>query len=196
MIPEPTRREVLGHAARGVGLLALGGPLVYLTTKAGADGVWWIDPTKCVNIRLGATGIEPCALCSTDCVLPLSAVRAVNEYAKCGRCCICPAYFEVTSEVGTDGLPLGRLCPRDAIKREVIGEVDPDDPLNNFYEYVIDENKCNGCGTCVLACKEPAGLGSIRLEVRHDLCADCNRCSIAVVCPDDALLPNPDRLQG
>ncbi|MEW6745071.1 MAG: ferredoxin [Planctomycetota bacterium] len=182
-----TRREVLGHVARGAGLMVLGGSLVYLTKRAGAAGAWTIDPTKCVNIRLGATGIEACVLCSTDCVLQISAVKAVNEYAKCGRCCICPAYYDVTSETGPDGLPMGRRCPRDAIERNPIGEVDPHDPLNNFYEYVIKEEHCNGCGKCVLACKEPAGLGSIRLEVRHDLCTDCNRCSIAAVCPDDAI---------
>ncbi len=169
----------------------MGGGAVYLTSKASADGPWRIDPTKCVNIRLGATGIEACTLCATDCVVTLSAIRAVNEFAECGRCCICPAYFDVTSEVGPDGLPMGKVCPRDAIEREAIGDVDPDDPLNNFYEYVIDEKKCNGCGECVLACKEPAGLGSIRLEVRNDICLDCNRCSIAVVCPDLALSREP-----
>jgi electron transport complex protein RnfB len=182
---------VLGHAARGVGLVALGGGVVYLTKKAGAEGIWTIDPTKCINIRLGAVGIEACEECATTCVLPLSAVRAVNDYPKCGRCCICPAYFDVTSETGRDGLPTRKLCPRDAIERKVIGEVDPDDPLNNFYEYIIDEEKCNGCGKCVLACKEPAGLGSIRLEVRYDLCVDCNRCSIAQLCPEDAISRMP-----
>ena len=191
MSEKPTRREVLGHAARGTGLLVLGGAVVYLTKKAGADGAWAIDPTKCVNIRLGATGVEVCERCATNCVLPLSAVRAVNEYSKCGRCCICPAYFDVKSEIGRDGLPTGKLCPRDAIERVAIGDVDPDDPLNNFYDYHIDETLCNGCGMCVMGCKEPAGLSSIRLEVRHNLCVDCNRCAIAMVCPDDALARKP-----
>ncbi len=188
MSQEPTRRDVLKYTARGTGLVALGGAAVYLTTKAGADGTWQVDPSKCINIRLGLTGVEACDLCAVSCVLPLSAVRAVNEYSQCGRCCICPAYYDVASEVGRDGLPIGKLCPRDAIERKAIGDVDPDDPLNNFYEYIIDEAKCNGCGMCVMGCKEPAGLGSIRLEVRNDLCADCNRCLIAVACPDDALV--------
>jgi len=185
---DPTRRDVLGHIARGTGLVAVGGAVVYLTRQAKADGYWRIDPEKCRNIRLGLTGIEACDKCATDCVLTLSAIRAVNDFSKCGRCCICPAYYDVTSETGPDGLPIRKLCPRDAITREAIGYVDPDDPLNNFYEYTIDNVKCNGCGKCVLACKEPAGLGSIRLEVRYDLCTDCNRCSIAMVCPDDAIV--------
>ncbi len=187
MSDQPTRRDVLGHAARGAGLLALAGTAGYLVRRAGAADAWYINPNRCLNIRLGATGVAACEQCSITCVLPLSAVRAVNEYSRCGRCCICPAYFDMSSEVGPDGLPSRRLCPRDAITRKAIGAVDPNDPLNNFYEYVIDEERCNGCGKCVMGCKEPAGLGSIRLEIRHDLCKDCNRCSIAVTCPEDAI---------
>jgi electron transport complex protein RnfB len=130
--------------------------------------------------------VPACELCSTTCVLPLSAVRAVNDHAKCGRCYICPAYFEIKSAVNAQGLPSQKLCPRDAIKREAIGDIDPTDPANNYYEYVIDEQLCYGCGKCVMGCKEPAGLSSIRLEVRHNLCVDCNRCSIAIACPDEA----------
>ena len=54
------------------------------------------------------------------------------------------------------------------------------------------------CGKCVMGCKEPAGLGSIRLEVRQNLCVDCNRCAISEDCPEDALdqisfVPAPER---
>ena len=118
--------------------------------------------------------------------IALSAVRAVNNFSACGRCYICPAYYKITSAVGPDGLPSEKVCPRDAIERTPIGWIDPDDPANNFYEYTIDETKCNGCGLCVMECKEPAGLSSIVLEVRHNVCLDCNRCSIASVCPEDA----------
>jgi electron transport complex protein RnfB len=194
MKSEPTRREFLNATARGAGLVALGSTAAYLVIKAGPDGYWQVDPRKCVNIRLGAVNVEVCDKCATTCVLPLSAVRAVNEYAKCGRCCICPSYFDVTSEIGRDGLPTRKLCPRDAITREAIGDVDPDDPLNNFYDYHIDEDKCDGCGKCVMACKEPSGLGSLRLEVRHSLCVDCNRCTIATACPDDALVRDTNDL--
>jgi ferredoxin len=114
-------------------------------------------------------------------------VRAVNDSSKCGRCYICPAYYNVKSAIDEEGLPSEKLCPRDAIERTPIGWVDPDDPANNFYDYLIDEEKCDGCGKCVMGCKEPAGLGSIRLMVRYDLCVDCNRCAISTACPKDAL---------
>lgn len=194
MKDQPTRRDVLGHAVRGVALVGVGGIVAYLSRKAVAEGAWGLDPEKCINSRLGAVGVPACELCSTTCVLPLSAVRAVNDHAKCGRCYICPAYFEIKSAVNAQGLPSQKLCPRDAIKRAAIGDVDPTDPANNYYEYVIDEKLCNGCGKCVLGCKEPAGLSSIRLEVRHDLCLDCNRCSIAIACPDEAYERAPVKL--
>jgi len=186
-----TRREVLGHAARGAALLGLAGMTGLLSFKANKTYAWAIDISRCVNSKLGAVGVKVCEACATDCVLPLSAVRAVNYFAKCGRCYICPAYFKITSAVGPDGLPTEKVCPRDAIKRDPIGWVDPDDPANNFYEYTIDETLCNGCGRCVMECKEPAGLSSIVLEVRHDVCLDCNRCSIASACPEEAYERSP-----
>ncbi len=181
-----TRREMMGHVARSAALAGLGGTTAFLSLKAHKVYAWEIDTSKCLDSKIGALGVDTCQLCATECVLSLSAVRAVNEFSKCGRCYICPAYFEITSAVGPDGLPSEKVCPRDAIERQAIGWIDPDDPANNFYEYTIDEEKCNGCGRCVMECKEPAGLGSIRLEVRHDTCLDCNRCSIAVICPEDA----------
>ena len=57
---------------------------------------------------------------------------------------ICPAYFNITSAVDEKGLPSEKLCPRDAIARKPIGKQDPEDPSNNFYEYVIDEEECDG----------------------------------------------------
>ena len=181
-----TRREMLTTAARGAALVGLAGTAGVLALKANKTYAWAIAPGKCVNSKLGELGVEICELCATECVLTLSAVRAVNTFSECGRCYICPAYYKITSAVGPDGLPTEKVCPRDAIKREAIGWIDPDDPANNFYEYTIDEKLCNGCGRCVMECKEPAGLGSIVLEVRHNVCLDCNRCSIASACPEAA----------
>ncbi len=181
-----SRRDLIKNAARGAAVIGLAGGAAYLGVRSSRSQVWQLDPGKCLNSRHGALGVPACDLCRTECVVHLSAVRAVNDCADCGRCYICPAYYNVTSAVGPDGLPSEKLCPRDAIRRTPIGWVDPADPANNFYEYQIDEALCDGCGKCVMACKEPAGLGSIRLAVRHDLCVNCNRCTIAIACPDEA----------
>jgi len=182
MIKDVTRRGVLAAIAAGA---------AFLVRKANGQMVWQVDATRCVNSRLGEVGVEGCTLCTTQCVVSLSAVRAVNDHARCGRCNICPAYFKITSPVDEHGLPSQKVCPRDAITRRPIGKVDPEDPANNFYEYVIDEQKCDGCGKCVMQCKEPLGLGSITLRVRYDKCVNCNRCTISKACPKDALVQLP-----
>lgn len=191
MSEDGTRRDLLGNVVRGSVLAAFGGGAAFLVQKAHGQIVWQVDATRCINSRLGETGVAACSLCTTECVVALSAVRAVNEFSKCGRCNICPAYFNITSAVDGRGLPSEKLCPRDAITRKPIGKVDPEDPANNFYEYVIDEQKCDGCGKCVLQCKEPLGLGSIVLRVRYDKCVNCNRCAISKACPKDALVQQP-----
>jgi Na+-translocating ferredoxin:NAD+ oxidoreductase subunit B len=191
MSEDVTRRNVLTTALRGTVLATLGGGAVFLAEKAHGQVVWQVDASKCINSRLGDLGVEACNLCTTECVVELSAVRAVNEYSKCGRCNICPAYFNITSAVGANGQPSEKLCPRDAITRKPIGKADPEDPANNFYDYIIDEDKCDGCGKCVIKCKEPLGLGSIVLRVRYARCVDCNRCAISAKCPKDALLRIP-----
>jgi electron transport complex protein RnfB len=183
MSEKVTRRGAL----RGAAALVLGGAAFHLVRKADGQIVWNVDAARCINSRLGEPGVEVCGLCTTACVVSQSAVRAVNEFSKCGRCNVCPAYFDITSAVNEKGLPSEKLCPRDAIARKPIGEIDPQDPANNFYEYVIDEVKCDGCGKCVMACKEPLGLGSIVLRVRHNLCVGCNRCAISTACPKDAI---------
>ena len=191
MSRDVTRRDLMGTVARGSVLAVMGGGAIFLVRKAQGQVVWQVDAARCVNSRLGEVGVEACNLCTTECVVSLSAVRAVNEYSKCGRCNICPAYYNITSVVDEQGHPSEKLCPRDAIARKPIGKVDPEDPANNFYEYVIDEVKCDGCGKCVIKCKEPLGLGSITLRVRYDKCVNCNRCAISRACPKDALMQLP-----
>jgi len=185
---DQSRRDLLSKAVRGTALLGMGGAAFYLVQKAEGQIVWQVDASRCVNSRLGNSGADACNLCTSECVVSLSAVRAVNDFSQCGRCYICPAYFNIDSAVDEYGLPSEKLCPRDAITREPIGWVDPDDPANNYYEYTIDENLCDGCGLCVMNCKEPLGLGSITLKVRHDRCVDCNRCAISAECPEDAVV--------
>jgi electron transport complex protein RnfB len=186
-----TRRDAIVTVVRGAVLLGIGSTAGFLVRKAEGQVVWQVDASKCVNSRLGEAGAEVCSLCTTECVVSQSAVRAVNNFKECGRCYICPAYFNIKSAVNDKGLPSEKLCPRDAIARTPIGLVDPEDPANNFYEYVIDEQKCDGCGICVRGCREPLGLGSIILKVRHNICVDCNRCAISIACPKDALLQQP-----
>jgi hypothetical protein len=199
---EPTtRRRFLGWTVRAAGVAGLGAGAAHLLWRSGKDKVFQIDPYLCVNClrpRKKAAGegggeaeeeprAEACDLCRTSCVLPLSAVKAVNDFTKCGYCMLCPAYFDVKSDTDAKGMPTGKVCPRDAIKRRVVGKEDPDDPNNNYYEYTIDEALCDGCGKCVLACREPSGNGSLRLAIRHDRCVECNDCAIGIVCEGIAI---------
>ena len=68
-------------------------------------------------------------------------------------------------------------CPTAAIARYYV-----EDP---YYEYKIDDNKCIGCAKCVEACLA-FGNGSFYLQIRQDICINCNECSIAKACPSDA----------
>lgn len=186
-----TRRQFLNSVARGAGVVTVGGAALALTIRADADKVWNInlnDCTACKEFNADPTGLSKCA---TECVLKMSAVKAVNDFSKCGYCMICPGYHDVNSPVDEQGIPTAMVCPYDAIIRTPRGYYDEADPNNNFYEYMIDESKCTGCGKCVLGCKPPMGNGSLRLEVRHNLCVDCNQCTIANACPVDAFDRTP-----
>jgi electron transport complex protein RnfB len=176
-----TRRDFLDRVFRTAAFLTVGGAAAKLASRAAADTVYQVDPNRC----------SKCDLCRTSCVLSLSAVKAVNDFEKCGYCMFCPAYYDVTTVPDARGIPTGKVCPRDALKREVVGEIDEEDPNNNYYEYVVDEALCDGCGRCVMACEPPAGNGSLRLEIRYDRCLECNSCAIQVVCPDMAIVRVP-----
>ena len=49
----------------------------------------------------------------------------------------------------------------------------------------IDEDLCIGCAKCVAGC-DAFGNGSLQLQVSHDICVNCNECSIARHCPAEA----------
>jgi electron transport complex protein RnfB len=178
MSERSSRRQFFDQTGRVLGLVTLGGAAGLLVKRASAGTVYQVDPSKCTS----------CDLCRTSCVLSHSAVKAVNDFAKCGYCMLCPAYMDVTSKPDERGIPTGLVCPQDALKRRVVGTFDADDPNNNYYEYIVDEERCDGCGKCVKACLPPAGNGSLRLEIRYDRCVECNECAIQVACPDRAIV--------
>jgi Na+-translocating ferredoxin:NAD+ oxidoreductase subunit B len=153
-------RLTLGLSLVGVGTLA--------ATNSGKEKyVWQIDPYKCTQ----------CGRCATDCVLSPSAVKCVHAYDLCGYCDLCGGYYKP----GVTDLDTGaekQLCPAAAIERRFIEEP--------YFEYIIDEELCIGCAKCVKGC-DSFGNGSLHLQIRHDLCVNCNECAIARVCPSDAI---------
>jgi len=181
MSEKSTRRQFVDRSVRMIGFAGIGSAAGLLARRASGHAVYQVDPFKCTA----------CDLCRTSCVLSLSAVKAVNDFDKCGYCMLCPAYYDVTSLPDEKGIPTGLVCPQDALKRRVVGRVDLEDPNNNYYEYVVDETRCDGCGKCVKTCKPPAGNGSLRLEIRFTRCVECNECAIQIACPDNAIVRVP-----
>jgi electron transport complex protein RnfB len=178
MSDKSSRRQFIDRSLRIVGIAGIGGAAAVLARRTASGTVYQVDPSLCVS----------CDLCRTSCVLSHSAVKAVNDFPKCGYCQLCPAYYDVTSQPDEMGLPTGKVCPQDALKRRVVGKIDEEDPNNNYYEYTIDETLCDGCGKCVTACKPPAGNGALRLEIRYDRCVECDACTIQKACPESAIV--------
>jgi len=157
-------RQCLGGAAGalvcGTGLAALRGGVRRSSFR------WQIDPTVCVQ----------CGKCATQCVLPISAVKCVHTMAMCGYCRLCFGYFEGQAP-GLNAGGENQMCPTGALRRRFVEEP--------YFEYVVDEELCTGCGLCVKGCTS-FGNGSLSLQVRHDLCLDCEECAIARACPVSA----------
>jgi len=147
-----------------IGLGFFGGFAAFASRKK--NTVWQIDPMKCVQ----------CEHCATSCVLTPSAVKCVQSYPVCGYCRLCFGYFQPNAPQLTSAAE-NQLCPTAAIERKFV-----EDP---YWEYNIEEDKCIGCAKCVKAC-EMFGNASFYLQVRHDICVNCNDCSIARQCPADA----------
>jgi Na+-translocating ferredoxin:NAD+ oxidoreductase subunit B len=181
MTEKSNRRQFIDRSLRIIGFVGIGAGAAILTRRAAKSSVFQVDPSRCAA----------CDLCRTSCVLSLSAVKAVNDFTECGYCQLCPAYYDVTSQPDEKGLPTGKTCPQDALKRKVVGKIDEEDPNNNYYEYTIDESLCDGCGKCVKACKAPAGNGSLHLQVRYNKCHECDSCAIAIACPENAIVRVP-----
>ena len=157
-----------------IGTVFAGGAIAAATTgialKAKASGAsffWQIDPHKCTQ----------CGRCETDCVLAVSAVKCVHAKRVCGYCDLCGGYYRSNvKELNTAAENL--MCPTGAIQRRFI-----EDP---YFEYMIVEELCNGCGKCVKGCTS-FGNGSLHLQVKRELCSDCNECELAKACPANAI---------
>jgi electron transport complex protein RnfB len=166
------RRGFVGDSLRIAGVFGLGG-------LAGAVGrrrqeVWQIDPDKCMA----------CGNCETHCVLDVSAVKCIQCFQLCGYCDICTGYFP-PNDFRRDTSAENHLCPTGAIERKFVEE----QAGVRYFEYTIDEPICIGCGKCVEGCD--LMNGSLYLQVSHELCLDCNECSIAVACPTEAFVRVP-----
>lgn len=160
------KREFLINFGRAAAFLLLGGGAGLLIRNAVKNRFVRIDPAKC----------SACGKCETACILQHSAVKCVNDFEKCGYCRFCSGYF--LEDPPEDESAVKLVCPVNALKRRYI----------NKYrcEYTIDESLCIGCGKCVKRCKDK-GNGSLFLEIRNDICVNCNNCSIQRICPDKAI---------
>ena len=156
-------RQGLSRLA-SVGLGLIGGLAAFGSRRE--NTVWQIDPAKCTK----------CEHCSTDCVVAPSAVKCVQSYPICGYCRYCFGYFTPTHDELTSAAE-NQLCSTDAIERVFV-----EDP---YWEYNIEQDKCIGCAKCVDLC-EVYGNASFYLQVNHEICVNCNNCSIAMACPSDA----------
>jgi Na+-translocating ferredoxin:NAD+ oxidoreductase subunit B len=162
------RREFIHNGVRlALGATVVGTAAFSLQHSATAkDYVWQIDPFKCTQ----------CGRCATECVKAESAVKCIHAYDLCGYCDLCGGYFKPGAKLETGAE--NQLCPTAAIQRRFIEKP--------YFEYVIDEELCIGCGKCVKGCSS-FGNGSLHLQIRHNLCLNCNQCSIASVCPSKAI---------
>jgi Na+-translocating ferredoxin:NAD+ oxidoreductase subunit B len=162
------RREFIRSGVRFGLVLALGGIGGLAFRKAAADQwVWQIDPFKCTW----------CGRCATHCVLNPSASKAVHAYSLCGYCDLCGGYLK-PGHAARSTAAENQLCPTAAIERKYIEEP--------YYEYHFNEDLCIGCGKCAEGCSS-FGNGSMYLQIRHNICVNCNECAIARVCPSDAI---------
>lgn len=170
--PKETRRSFLRDLLRGASLLLGGAALGGLVARGRAEElVWQIDPEKC----------NQCGLCATKCVLTPSAVKVVHQYEMCGYCKLCFGFFRDQRPDDSEGAENQR-CPTGAIQRRFVEEP--------YYQYMIEESLCIGCGKCVKGCGA-YGNGSLYLQARHDRCLNCNQCAIATACPAQAWVRVP-----
>ena len=165
------RSFIQGCARYSLGVVLAGVTGYSLTNTTSKQWVWQIDPFKCTS----------CGRCATHCVLNPSAVKCIHAYALCGYCVLCGGYLK-PGHADRSTAAENQLCPTAAIERKFIEEP--------YYEYRIKEDLCIGCAKCVAGCTA-FGNGSLHLQIRHNLCVDCNECAIARACPSDAIKRTP-----
>ena len=162
------RREFIQGGMRLSLGLTVGALGVFALRKSSVNKwVWQIDPFKCTQ----------CGRCATECVKTPSAVKCIHAYSLCGYCDLCGGYFKPNTKKLETAAEY-QLCPTAAIQRKYIEEP--------YFQYIIDEKLCIGCAKCVKGCTS-FGNGSLHLQIRHDRCDNCNECSIARMCPSDAI---------
>ena len=163
-----SRRDFVKKA----GKVAVSLPLAYISVELlsksfGEAMVWQIDPHLCTQ----------CGQCETHCVLTPSAAKCMHSFEMCGYCDLCSGYLRQ----GVKDLDTGaevQLCPTGAIHRKFVEEP--------YFEYLIDEELCTGCAKCVKGCSD-FGNGSLHMQIKQELCKNCNQCSIAIACPSNAV---------
>ena len=161
------RRDFMRNSAA----VAFAGGAAIASGQKAEGTVWQLDPNKCTQ----------CGRCATHCTLNHSAVKCLNQFNICGYCNLCFGYLQPGSRDIDTGAE-NQLCPTSAIVRDYVE--------SPYYEYVIDEDACIGCAKCVEACLL-FGNASFYLQVRQDICINCNECSIAKACPSDAYFKAP-----
>jgi electron transport complex protein RnfB len=162
------RRKFIQNGVRFSLLLSLGTLTAAALRKVTADNyVWQIDPFEC----------KQCGRCATECVMKPSAVKCVHAFALCGYCDLCGGYLKPDANQRSTAAE-NQLCPTAALERKFIEEP--------YFEYQINKDLCIGCAKCVAGCTS-FGNGSLHLQIIHDICENCNECSIARVCPSNAI---------
>jgi len=163
-----SRRDFVWNAGKLAVILPLAFIPVALAKKTSVKGyVWQIDPFKCTQ----------CGQCKTNCVLTPSASKCVHAFPMCGFCDLCGGYLRQGVKTISTGAE-NQMCPTAAITRKFVEEP--------YFEYTINEDLCDGCAKCVKGCAD-FGNGSLYMQIRHNLCVNCNDCSIARSCPSNAI---------
>jgi Na+-translocating ferredoxin:NAD+ oxidoreductase subunit B len=167
------RRDFIRIGLQASAFISIAGVSGFLAKKSMNEKlVWQIDPYKCTQ----------CGRCANSCVLNPSAVKCIHVYKMCGYCDLCGGYFIPQAKELSTGAE-NQLCPTKALKRSYVEKP--------YYKYDIDEELCIGCSRCVKGCSS-FGNGSLHLQIRHNICKNCNQCSIAKVCPSGAIKRIPE----